>query len=236
MTSNLWTAANSEGYPSPAALAVDPVVLTVRDGRIEVLLVHELDDRLALPGGLVRSTETAADAVQRALGEKTGVLDVYLEQLQTFTEPARDRRGWIPSVAYLALVPLAARGSSPNASWAAASTPPRLAYDHNRILELALDRVRGKLWWSNIAVGILTAPFTLTEARTVYDALGTTVHNPTTFGRDLLATGLVEPTGEKRQQPVGRPAGLYRFLDSELSWGLGRRKRVLSPGTPRSCG
>lgn len=221
-----WTAANSEGYEAPVALAVDAVVLTVREEKLQVLVVPWPAGGQALPGGLVRPTETAAFAVTRKLKKKTGVSGVYLEQLQTFTRPTRDKRGWIPSVAHLALVPPDTTPPDPSAQWADARKSPRLIYDHNQIVKVALDRVAGKLWWSNIAVGILPGSFTFPEARTVYDAIAGSSHNAGTFGRDLLATGLIEPTGEELRGPRGRPAGLYRFRNAEPAWGVGRRKRA----------
>jgi len=99
-----WTATNSEGYPAPAALAVDVVVLRARGGVLEALAV-ERDGGLALPGGLAGPEEDPLDTARRKLCEKTGLERSYLEQLATFAAPGRDPRGWIPSVAHLALVP-----------------------------------------------------------------------------------------------------------------------------------
>src|SRR4051812_16064756 len=98
-----WTATNSEGYASPAALAVDTAVLTVRDGKVMALTVAREDGLLSLPGGFVGSGERPAETALRKLGEKTGLRDTYIEQLGAFADPGRDPRGWIPSIAYLAL-------------------------------------------------------------------------------------------------------------------------------------
>ena len=100
-----WTAVNSEGYPAPAALAVDTVVLTVREGRLSALAVRGAGGALALPGGLVGQDERPVDTARRKLLEKTGLRRGYLEQLGAFADPGRDPRGWIPSIAYLAFVP-----------------------------------------------------------------------------------------------------------------------------------
>ena len=103
---------------------------------------------------------------------------------------------------------------------------PALAFDHEAILGAALERVRGKLWWSNVAVGILPAAFTLADARGVYEAIAATAYDPATFARDLRATGLIEPTGTERRETGGRPAALYRFARQDPAWGAGRRKRI----------
>src|SRR5581483_277654 len=112
-----WTAVNSAGYAAPAALAADVVVLTVRDRRLQVMTVERPDRRRALPGGFVGEREEPAATAGRKLSEKTGLADLYLEQLATFADPARDPRGWIPSVAYLVLVPADTEPTDPAARW-----------------------------------------------------------------------------------------------------------------------
>jgi 8-oxo-dGTP diphosphatase len=220
-----WTATNSEGYEAPAALAVDAVVLTVRDGEL-VALVTATDDKPALPGGFVGREEAPLAAVRRKLREKTGLRQPYLEQLGTFADPGRDPRGWIPSIAYLALVPPDTQATEADARWIAARGRTRLAFDHRTILRTAVERVEGKLWWSNIAVGILPGAFSMSDARAVYEAISGTDYDPATFARDLKATGLVEATGEQRSGGPGRPAALYRFASRSPAWGAGHRKRV----------
>src|SRR5687768_7268103 len=76
-----WTAMNSEGYVAPAALAVDTVVLTVRDGQLVALVVRRDDGTLALPGGFVGVDERPDDTARRKLREKAGLSDTYVEQL-----------------------------------------------------------------------------------------------------------------------------------------------------------
>ena len=91
---------------------------------------------------------------------------------------------------------------------------------------VALDRVRGKLWWSNVAVGILPERFTMAEARTVYEAIAGTTYDPSTFARDLRATGLIKASAGEQRPTRGRPAALFAFAERQPSWGAGRRKRV----------
>lgn len=220
-----WTATNSEGYPAPAALAVDAVVITVRDGELAALGIPAVD-ATGLPGGFVAAEESPEATARRKLAEKTGLQDVYLEQLGAFAEPGRDPRGWIPSIAYLALVPPSTEPTDPEARWLAARGDAWRAYDHAQIVRAAIDRLEGKLWWSNVAVGILPDAFSMTQARVVYEAIAAVAYDPATFSRDLKTTGLVEPTGERRSEGPGRPAALYRFVSREQAWGAGRRKRV----------
>jgi 8-oxo-dGTP diphosphatase len=225
-----WSATNSEGYEAPVALAVDVVVLTVRAGSLCVLVVRREPRLFALPGGFVGASERPRDTAARKLREKTGVVEPQLEQLAAFGDPGRDPRGWIPSIAYLALVPPDVEPTDPAASWRPARRPPRLAFDHARMLDAALDRVEGKLWWSNVAIGMLPGAFTMSEARAVYEAIAGVRYDPATFARDLKATGLVAATGERRAEGRGRPAALYEFASRAPAWGAGRRKRVATGG------
>jgi len=221
-----WTAVNSAGYPAPVALAVDIVVLTVKAARFHVLTIERPDGSRALPGGFVGEAERPDETAARKLQEKTGLAEVYLEQLATFAQPDRDPRGWIPSVAYVALVPPDTEPTDPSARWDRIGDHERLAFDHQEILETALDRLRGKLWWSNVAVGILSEPFTMAEAREVYEAIAGIAYDASTFARDLRATGLISPAAGQHRTTRGRPASLYSFKDRQPSWGAGRRKRV----------
>jgi 8-oxo-dGTP diphosphatase len=223
-----WTAINSEGFAAPVALAVDTVVLTVRDGRLVALVVRRDDGALALPGGFVGADERPEATARRKLLEKAGLRRGYVEQLGAFGDPGRDPRGWIPSIAHLALVPPDTEPADPAATWIPARGRRPLAYDHRAILKGAIARVEGKLWWSNIAVGILRGPFTLSEARGVYEAIAGVRYDAATFARDLKATGLITATGAQRSQARGRPAALYRFASGAPSWGAGHRKRLAS--------
>jgi 8-oxo-dGTP diphosphatase len=222
-----WTATNSEGYEAPAALATDVVVLTVRDeGLMALTVLRDGRGERGLPGGFVGPGERPLDTALRKLHEKTGLEAPYVEQLGAFADPGRDPRGWIPSIAYLALVPSATRVPDASARWIAAREPAALAFDHGDVLAAAVERLEGKLWWSNVAVGMLPGAFTLSDARRVYEAIAQTRYDAATFGRDLKATGLIEPTGEQRAAGPGRPAAMYRFSSDRPVWGAGRRKRI----------
>lgn len=222
-----WTATNSEGYEAPAALATDVVVLTARDGALVALTITPGGGReRALPGGFVGAGERPLDTALRKLHEKTGLQGPYVEQLGAFADPGHDPRGWIPSIAYVALVPPHTHVPDKGARWIAARDPEPLAYDHAEVLAAAVARLEGKLWWSNVAVGMLPGAFTLSEARRVYEAIAQARYDPATFGRDLKATGLIEPTGEQRATGPGRPAAMYRFTSDRPTWGAGRRKRI----------
>src|SRR5437899_6779244 len=147
-------ARNSAGFEAPAGMTCDPVVLAPLHGRLHVLLVRRDQPpdpgRWALPGGFMSPDERPEQTAQRKLTEETGVGAIYLEQLQSYAEAGRDPRGWIPSIAYLALIDAAVLNpDATGARWWPVDDLPPLAMDHARIVADGVDRLRGKLWYSN---------------------------------------------------------------------------------------
>lgn len=217
------TATNSDGYPAPIGLAADAVVFTLIDGRLSVL-AHRRGEapfkgRWSLPGGFVDvATETSEQTAQRKLQEKTGVTRAYLEQLRTYDAVDRDPRGRLPSVAYLALVDPGSLPQRNDVQWLAADDLPELVFDHNQMISDAVGRLRGKLWWSNIAMGLLPQRFTIRDAQIVYEALSGRSFDRGNFERMFRLRGLVTPTDEVRSQGRGRPAKLYEFVSREPAW------------------
>jgi 8-oxo-dGTP diphosphatase len=199
-------------------VAVDLVIFTVRDGTLQVLLVERgippFKGQWALPGGFVLERETLEDAARRELEEETGLREVYLEQLFTFGDPDRDPRGRIISVAYFALTPpapLHAATDAANAAWHPAARPPRLAFDHAKILRAGLDRLRAKLGYSTVGFELLPRQFTLTELQTLYEAILERPLDKRNFRKKILSLGLLKSEGRTRAAGAHRPARLYSF-------------------------
>src|SRR4051794_11024818 len=215
-------ARNDAGYDAPIGLTADPVVFTLLHGRLSVLLARRLEapqrGMFALPGGFVGASESPEQTAERKLREKTGVGSVHLEQLRTYAEPRRDPRGWLPSIAYMALVtPEALPADSPadrEAGWHAVDALPELALDHARIVDDGLWRLRArvgdKAWFVRVAGGLLPETFTLRQAQTLYEALRGEEVDPANFRRDTRATGLLTDTGERLSEGLGRPGTVYR--------------------------
>jgi 8-oxo-dGTP diphosphatase len=216
------TATNTAGYESPIGLTADPVVFTLLDGALSVLLARRLEEpqrgMFALPGGFVGADESPEQTAERKLREKTGVGSVHLEQLRTYAAPTRDPRGWLPSIAYMALVRPETLPADPpahrDASWHPLSALPELALDHARIVEDGLWRLRArvadKTWFVTKALGLVTEPFTLRDAQLLYEALRGEEVDAANFRRDVRATGLLVDTGDVRSEGPGRPGHLYR--------------------------
>jgi 8-oxo-dGTP diphosphatase len=215
-------ARNSAGYEAPIGLTADPVVFTLLDGRLSVLLARRLEEpqrgMFALPGGFVGTDESPEQTAERKLREKTGVGSVHLEQLRTYADPKRDPRGWLPSIAYLALVaPEALPEQRPvgrDPSWHPVDALPPLALDHDLIVDDGLWRLRARVadkpWFVRVGGGLLPERFTLAQAQRLYEALRGEPVDPANFRRDIKATGLLADTGEQRSEGPGRPGRVYR--------------------------
>ncbi|MCQ4201387.1 NUDIX domain-containing protein [Streptomyces sp. NPDC058783] len=208
----------------PFAVTVDLAVLTLRAGALHVLLVERGQDpyagRWALPGGFLLPQESAETAARRELAEETGLADVtglHLEQLRTYSEPDRDPRMRVVSVAFAALLPDPPEprggGDAAEARWVPYDEARGLAFDHDRILADARDRVGAKLEYTCLATAFCPAEFTLGELRQVYETVWGTALDRPNFRRKVLATpGFVEPVPGAARLTGGRgkPAAVYR--------------------------
>ncbi|MFI6939676.1 NUDIX hydrolase [Streptomyces sp. NPDC050418] len=224
-----------EGYDpqafTPFAVAVDLAVFTVRDDGLQVLLVERGQEpyagRWALPGGFVLPRESAESAARRELAEETGLFDVsglHLEQLRTYSEPDRDPRMRVVSVAFAALGPDLPEprggGDAARAVWRPYGTSEGsdgLAFDHDRILADAHDRIGAKLEYSCLATSFCPPEFTLGELQQVYETVWGTALDRPNFRRKVLATpGFVEavPGAARLTGGRGKPAALYRAGDA----------------------
>ncbi|KUN84388.1 NUDIX hydrolase [Streptomyces bungoensis] len=221
----------------PFAVTVDLAVLTVREGTLHVLLVERGQEpyagHWALPGGFLLPDESAETAARRELAEETGLADLsglHLEQLRTYSEPDRDPRMRVVSVAFTALLPdpppdsvrgdphLTAfeprgGGDATQARWQPYAAAGPLAFDHDRILADAHARVGDRLETTCAATAFCPPEFTLGELQQVYEAVWGTALDRPNFRRKVLATsGFVEPVPGAARLTGGRgkPAALYR--------------------------
>lgn len=223
--------------PHPSIICtVDVVLLTLADGALQVLLARRerepFGGALALPGGYIHREDdrSARDAAMRVLAGKAGVASPYLEQLETFSGPTRDPRGWSLSVAYYALVPLAAL-PEPHAGVTLKPVDrlPSLPFDHKQIVQAAVQRVRAKSQYSSLPVHLCDERFTLPQLQAVYEAVLGEAINKVSFRRKVDSLAMLEVIeGEMEHGRANRPAQLYR-LRREFRHALSTVDRGLNP-------
>jgi 8-oxo-dGTP diphosphatase len=205
------------GQPErPVAVLV--VIFTVEAGKLRVLLIRRsaepYKDDWSLPGGLLQEGETLLDAARRRLDVETGVTDVFLEQLYTFSD--LDGQGSV-AVAYWALVDggsaRLARRDEWQPDWCNVSELPDLAFRNNEVVQSALGRLRNKLAYSNVAYSLLPPQFTLSQLQQVYEGILATTLDKRNFRKRILSLGILEETGGTAGEGRHRPAKLYRFRE-----------------------
>lgn len=206
------------------SLAVSTVIFALRphpDTALPTLwlpLVRRIRDpfegRWALPGGPLRCDEDLEASASHTLVRTTGLTPRYLEQLYAFGDVERSPGGRVVSIVYWALVQSAEDQRAidgENVEWFVADALPPLAFDHAKIVEYALWRLRNKMAYSRIAHGFLGDEFTIAQVREVYEAVLQKPVDPANFRRQILASKAIEPTGARRTGTSHRPPLLYRY-------------------------
>ena len=215
---------NYSEYDQPS-VTVDLVIFTVSEEKLKALLVKRANEPFAgmwsIPGGFLKTGESLDDAAIRVMQEKTGVKEIYLEQLYTFGRPGRDPRARVITVTYFALIPwqnLAQpeSGKVTDLAWYPADQLPELAFDHQEILVYAINRLRAKASYSNIVYGLLPIQFRLSDLQRVYESIINKSLDKRNFRKRMLATGLLQETGKKEIIGAHRPAMLYCFKKREF--------------------
>jgi 8-oxo-dGTP diphosphatase len=203
-------------------LAVDLAILTVRESQLNALVIERANapfrGQPALPGGFLRAGEDLRTAAVRELAEETS-LDgggLHLEQLGAYGDPDRDPRGRVVTVAYLALapdLPIPTAGSDArSARWMPVDLlRGTLAFDHDQILDDAVEGARSRLELTTLATAFCAEKFTIGDLRHVYEVVWGVPLDPRNFSRKVARTeGFVVPTEDRRLPETGRPAALYR--------------------------
>jgi 8-oxo-dGTP diphosphatase len=211
--------AHTYEYARPA-LTVDVVVFALDDEDLQVMLIQRkllpFAGQWALPGGFVRVEETLEAAAQRELREESGLAGIFLEQLYTFGEIQRDPRERVVTVAYYALVNLAghdvrASTDAAQAAWFPVSELPELAFDHAQIVEVALERLRGKVRYQPIGFELLPERFTLRQLQHLYEIVLGRPLDKRNFRKKVLSMGILKDTREIETDVAHRAARLFRF-------------------------
>jgi 8-oxo-dGTP diphosphatase len=207
-------------YPHPI-LTVDVITLMLSEGELRLGVMTRPDDpfggQRALPGGYVHADEDADTeaTARRILRTKAALTGCFCEQLGTFSGPNRDPRGWSATVVYYALARHSPEGQA-GFDWVLATDPGKLAFDHNRLVEAALQRLRAKGSWSNLPAFFLPPSFTLSELRRTYELVLGSALNDSAFRRKIDELDLIEPLAGQKSKATARPAQLFRLKDETL--------------------
>jgi len=216
-------------------IAVDAIVFGYnKEDGVRLLLIKRKYDPFkgewAIPGGFVLDNESLEDAVERELQEETGVKINYLEQLYTFGKPGRDPRRRIISVAYFGLVKssqfekLNATTDAEEAQWFNIKELPKLAFDHQDILKIAIDRLRAKITYQPIGFELLKQKFPFSDLEHLYAALLDRPIDRRNFKKKVMSLGILEELDEKAKSTgAGRPGNLFQFNKTNY-------KRLLKEG------
>lgn len=232
--------------PPEVLLAVDLVILTLRQLRLHVLLVERgVEPHVgawALPGGFLgHREEDLLDAARRELAEEADLTDVpHLEQFGVYGTPGRDSRGRVISIAYLAIAPRmpepVAGTDAVAAFWqpvdVVLSGDVPLAFDHQHIIADGVERARMKLEHSALATAFCGETFTITELQQVYEAVWGVVLDPRNFYRKVQgAQGFIVADGPARRADGGRPARLFKAGPSRFLYPpMVRAAQAMAPG------
>ncbi len=212
-----------------AALAADTALFTLENNELLVRLIRvnrppHIKDAIGLPGGLLLPKETADEAALRHLESKTDVSNkgVYIEQLYTFSDINRDPRNRVVAVAYMALIPWKELseneqlGNITKSWWVPVKKLPKLAYDHNKIMEVALRRLASKIGYTTIIKKLLPREFTLIELEHAYETILGEKIDRRNFRKKIKKLKLVVSLDKKIRGFKWRPAMLYSFKSNKV--------------------
>jgi 8-oxo-dGTP diphosphatase len=227
----------SRWSPDPVHVAVDLTLFTVAEQTLRVLLhrrQYEPDaGRWALPGSFTRPGESLDETARRALQDKAGFEDVWLEQLATYDQATEAGATRVVSVVQLALVDAASATPAGEADWwPVGDLPGPLAFGHQRFVADGVARLRAKTRYAPVAFQLLGDAFTLADLRVVHEAVLGDELDVRNFRRDVLGSGTVEETGDVRREGPGRPAKLYRHTAGHFAVDAGERRtaRLIAGG------
>ncbi|MBT1695681.1 NUDIX hydrolase [Fulvivirgaceae bacterium PWU4] len=202
-------------------VSVDAVVFGYdQESGVSVLLIKRRNEPFqkmwALPGGLVLNGESLDEAVNRELREEAGIDVNYLEQLYTFGSPERDPRNHAISISYFGLVrpqdfQLAAHTDAEDVAWFNIKKLPKLAFDHKKIIDAAIKRLRGKITYEPVGFELLDKEFPFSDLEKLYQTLLDHEIDRRNFKKKIIGLGILEELDETIQRKSGRPARLFKF-------------------------
>lgn len=204
-------------YPRPA-VTTDCVIFGYDGKELKVLLIERGIEPFkgcwAFPGGFLNMDEDALTGARRELKEETGLENAFIEQFHTFSEPGRDPRGRVITVAHYALVKIQeveGGDDAAQARWFPIGEVPPLAFDHDRILRMAMSRLKEKIHFEPVGFELLPDVFTMPQLQNLYEAILEVHFDRRNFASKMLKLGILEDTGDRPAGASSRIPVSYRF-------------------------
>jgi 8-oxo-dGTP diphosphatase len=208
-------------YPneSKVLLAADCIIFGFDGNQLKILLVQRaLEPEIgqwSLMGGFLKDNETIQQAAERVLLTRTGLSNVYLEELSTFSDPARDPVERTVSVAFFALIDINKYKKQItddfHAEWFDINKHPKLIFDHKQMVEKAKARLRYKAAFHPILFELLPSKFTLPQLKSLYEEVYDIEMDNRNFSRKILSMNLLEKLNEKDKGNSKRGAWYYKM-------------------------
>lgn len=214
------------------AISVDCVIFGFAEDKLKVLLIksdlNEYKGKWSLLGDIVRPDEELEKAAYRILSDRTGLENVYLEQVQTFGAVDRHPAGRVITVAYYSVVNLAGiclQATNPELHWVPVETIRDMAFDHRQILEVCLDRLQQQMMVQPVGFNLLPEKFSLRALQVLYEAVLRRELDRRNFRKKFLSMDLLDDLQEEESDVPHRPAKLYKFNFNKYEQ---HRKRYLA--------
>ena len=204
-------------YPRPA-VTTDCVIFGYDGKELKVLLIERGIEPFkgcwAFPGGFLNMDEDALAGARRELKEETGLENAFIEQFHTFSEPGRDPRGRVITIAHYALVKIQeveGGDDAAQARWFSIGEVPPLAFDHDRILRMAMSRLKERIHFEPVGFELLPDVFTMPQLQNLYEAILEVHFDRRNFASKMLKLGILEDTGDRPAGASSRIPVSYRF-------------------------
>lgn len=204
-------------YPRPA-VTTDCVIFGYDGKELKVLLIERGIEPFkgcwAFPGGFLNMDEDALAGARRELKEETGLEDAFIEQFHTFSEPGRDPRGRVITIAHYALVKIQeveGGDDAAQARWFPIGEVPPLAFDHDRILRMAMSRLKERIHFEPVGFELLPDVFTMPQLQNLYESILEVHFDRRNFASKMLKLGILEDTGDRPAGASSRIPVSYRF-------------------------
>lgn len=211
---------NLPGFNS--VFSIDCVLFGFDGIELKILLIERNEDPFkdwwALPGNLVQENESLDQSASRILNELTGLKGIFMEQYYAFGDVGRHPQGRVITLAYYALIRLGGEKElTPKSSYAKQATwwpvtdLPKLAFDHQKIFEKGLEKIKRRIKYMPIAFELLPEKFTLTQLQQVYELILGKKLDKRNFRKKITSFGVLKELDEKQKGVSYRAATLYKF-------------------------